>query len=194
MTARRVATTRSALLVLAAASLVGGAWLTLGNRALRQPDSAAARLPDWWPLPRAEAGAAGTHGWWAPAVMAGLAVVLLAALGWLFMLAVRGVRRRAPYALAGPRLSLAPDALADAMTAQVAELAGVSGARVVLDRAGKVPLARITVFLEHRSDPRAVLQAVEEGPLRHARAALAPTAVHADLRFRVRGHRTRRTR
>ena len=194
MTARHAVTTRTALLVLAAASLLGGLWLVLGNRALRQRGGRAGQLTEGWPLPRGNAGTAGTYHWWTPAVMAGLAVVLLVMLGWLVRLAVRGTRRRAPLALAGSRLSLNPDALAVAMRAQVEEVAGVDGARVALDRSGRVPLARITVFLEQRSDPRAVLRALEEGPLPHARAALAPTPVHADIRFRARGRRRRRVR
>jgi hypothetical protein len=196
MTARHLATTRTALLALSAVSLLGGLWLVLANRTLRQHGGGAGKLTGWWPLPlpRGNTGTAGAHHWWAPAVTAGLAVVLLVMLGWLVQLAVRGTRRRTPLALAGPRLSLDPDALAAAMRAQVEAVSGVDGARVVLDRAGRVPLARITVFLDQCSDPRAVLRALEEGPLPHARAALAPTPVRTEIRFRARSRRTRRVR
>ncbi|MFI0977306.1 hypothetical protein ACH4SP_09785 [Streptomyces sp. NPDC021093] len=194
MTARRIAAPRTALLLLAVASLVGGLWLVVGNRAVQPGADWARRLPGWWPLPRAEAGAAGTYDWWAPSVMGALAAVLLAVLGLSVRLVVRGARRRSRLALAGPRLWLSPDALTAAMTDEVEGVSGVRRARVGLGRAGRAPYVRITVFLEQRSDPRAVLRALEDGPLDRARAALAPTPLHADIRFRARQHRTRRTR
>jgi hypothetical protein len=110
-------------------------------------------------------------------------VLLLAG---LLRSAVRSTRRRTRLALARPRLSLSPDALARAMTTQVSDLAGVSGARVGPVRGGRTLYVRITVFLERRSDPEAVLRCLEEGPLNDARAALAPAPVRADVRFRVR--------
>ncbi|MFI5801223.1 hypothetical protein [Streptomyces sp. NPDC051561] len=187
-------TTRAALLLLSLASLSAGLWLIVGHLAVRPSNGPQPHPPGWWPLPRAEAGAAGAHAWWAPSVLTALSLAVLLGLVGLLAPAVRTARARARLPLGRTGLWLRPNALKSALAAQTVELAGVRSARITLRPARDAQLVRMTLWLERRSAPDAVLRDLEAGPLATVRAALAPTPVRAEVRLRSRRHRARRTR
>ncbi|GAA3491430.1 hypothetical protein [Streptomyces cremeus] len=187
-------TTRAALLLLGLVSLAAGLWLVVGHVAVRPTSGLRARLPGWWPLPRADAGATGAYAWWAPAVLAALALALLLGVVRLLVPVVRSARSRARLPLGRPGLWLQPSALRAVLASRTADVAGVRGARVALGRAKHVVHVRLTVDLEPCAAPGEVLREVEAGPLAAVRAALAPTPVRAEVRLGARRRGTRRAR
>ncbi len=135
-----------------------------------------------------------THeGWWWPVAIAALAVALALALCWLLAQS----RRRGPGHLpvgappvAGVRLD--GQALARALTEDCARLPGVTGAGAHLTGPAGSPRADVALTLDPHSSPRAVSDALADGPLRRARRSTGRQDLSARVVLRVASHRPRR--
>ncbi|MEU0004137.1 alkaline shock response membrane anchor protein AmaP [Streptomyces sp. NPDC006314] len=136
--------------------------------------------------------------WWWPAVIAVLALVTLLALWWLLV----QLRRPRPGAVAvggtSPQASpqagveLRGKALADAISDEAGALPGVQQAEVGITGRAAHPRARVDLTLTPQGSPKAVLQALCDGPLRTAGQSTGRPDMATEARLRVARHKARR--
>ncbi|MFD3547087.1 alkaline shock response membrane anchor protein AmaP [Streptomyces sp. NPDC058655] len=157
--------------------------------------------PDGWPLtgPGAvlldDAGRVRwvDEGWWWPAVIAFLALVVLLALWWL----LAQLRRTHPGTLpvggdpAVDGAELRERALSDALAADARNLPGVHGANARLTGSSRRPEAHLDLTLAPDTAPGPVLRALSDGPLERARQSTGRT-LPARARLRVSPHKAHR--
>ncbi|WP_283518585.1 hypothetical protein [Streptomyces sp. H27-C3] len=180
--------------LLGIAVLGGGLWLTVTGLT-RESSSPAPWATDasWWPRP-GEGLRPGAPDWDAPGTLGVLAGVMVGLLCWL--VAQAPARRPRRLALPRPALQLSTRALTRAVRADAEAVPGVARAHVRLSgnaRRGRSRLA-LAVLLEPGAGPATVLAGLSGEPLRAARTAAGTGQLALSVRFRVRGHRTRRTR
>lgn len=176
--------------------LGGGALLAVGDGSgLGQVGR---EVPGWWSERAAEGvlldrdGLARMreNGWWTPAVIAALVLVLALSVRWL----------AAHVSASGPRwvslrstgLTLRRRAWERAMTSQAAAVDGVAHARVRL--AGRPLRAAVTLVVEPEARPAEVVRRVAAGVVADARRCAGVRALPTDVRVRVANRRERRTR
>lgn len=136
--------------------------------------------PGGWPLttpqdvliPRADQTRWIDQGWWWPTVIAGLALIMLAALWWLLSQARRHRARRlsvgnTPQEAAG----IDDHVLDDALAADLDTLPGVARARVRVSGPPYRPRARIALTLDPDSAPEPVLRDLRDAVERARRSA-----------------------
>ena len=197
--------TRSAvnrtLLAMAGVLLLGGGVLALIG-GLNLDARWHLGLPHGWPwtdphqavLSPAERTRWRGSSWWWPVVFGSLAVAALLALWWLLVQLGRGRagdlpvpspfgsersrRRRSGTLVRG-------NALAKAVGADVAELPGVSGARVRLLGHAVRPKARMALTLTPGTAPAEVLRTLGQGPVARARASTGLTGLPVEVRIRA---------
>ncbi|MEU6084348.1 alkaline shock response membrane anchor protein AmaP [Streptomyces sp. NPDC047108] len=109
--------------------------------------------------------------WWWPAVIAGLAIVLLLALWWFLAQLRRHRPGRMPVGSPDRRqgVQLRDDALSDALAADAGSLPGVRNAAVRLTGRPSRAEAHIGLVLDPDGAPDAVLEALWSGPVERAR-------------------------
>ncbi|MCB5168121.1 alkaline shock response membrane anchor protein AmaP [Streptomyces bambusae] len=133
------------------------------------------------------------HGWWWPAVLAALAVLVLLALWWLL---AQLRRNRLPAVLVdtgdGAWALLRGHALETALTAETDALDGVEHCRATLHGRRETPSARLRVRLAPHAVPADVLAALADEILPHARTSAGLPAFPAEARLDVTGHHARR--
>ncbi|NEB79517.1 hypothetical protein G3I40_30505 [Streptomyces sp. SID14478] len=163
--------------------LAAGVWTATAS------DRLAARMPSWWPLPhdplldRTRMTELRDHSWWTPTVMAVGAVVTVGLILW--WLAQLAVRRPSRLALAAPDSHLHSTALADTLSRRAETIDGVTRSRARLARhRGRIHV-QLQVRIEPGSNPRTVLQHVNN-LISEAQAAAVPH----DLTVQVRVHST----
>ncbi|MFK4065181.1 alkaline shock response membrane anchor protein AmaP [Streptomyces sp. NPDC029674] len=185
---------RAALLCVAVACVGAGAVLATAADAVRD------RLPSGWPrlgadrvwLDGRDLGRWRDQGWWTPLVIAALSVGVLLFVVWV-LAQVRGGRLR-ELPLGQPDVTLSGTALAAAMAERARAIEGVADAHVRLRGTSRRLRARITLVLLPDSSPETVLRSLALHTVAEARAATAPRALDADVRLRVRSHKSRRLR
>lgn len=159
----------------------GSTWGAVGDRVSR-----------WWPadgvlLDRELPARLRENGWWGPAMIAGLILVLALLVWWLARQALSGGPRWVVLPRTGPVLRRS--AWEQAMTAQVAAFDEVARSRVRL--VGRPLRAVVTVVVEPGARPAKVIQEVA-GVVADARAG-GVQSLSADVRIRVANRRERRT-
>ncbi|MCX4509857.1 alkaline shock response membrane anchor protein AmaP [Streptomyces sp. NBC_01619] len=171
---------------------VGGAVLSAGF---------GAGVPSWWPWPGPDAvllSESGRErwqdrGWWWPAVIAALAVVVLLAVGW-FLAQLR--RSRLAEVLVdsgdGEGALLRGRALEAVLAGEAEDLAGVARAQVVLHGRRTAPTARVRLLLEPYASPGETLERLSDEALSHARDSAGLAALPAEVRLRAEKHRAQR--
>ncbi|MET9768448.1 hypothetical protein [Streptomyces sp. NPDC006415] len=192
---RRGVVNRSLLGAVGLVLLAGGGWLAVGDGSAWAPMEN--RLPHWWPVPPADGvlldrgllARLRENGWWSPALIAGLAVVLSLLVWWLARQALSGGPRWTVLPRTGPVLRRR--AWERAMTAQAAAFDDVARARVRL--VGRPLRAAVTVVVEPGARPAEVVRSVA-GVIADARASSGVRSLSADVRIRVVNRRERRTR
>ncbi|MVO89690.1 hypothetical protein GPA10_34310 [Streptomyces sp. p1417] len=194
MSALRRGVNRATLFCTAAALLGAGAALATTADPVRD------RLPSGWPLLNTDRVWLGErtvdgwrdHGWWTPAVIAGLSLVLLLLLLWA-ALELRSGRLRV-LQLGRPGVTLAGPALAAAIAERVQAVDGVARAQVRLVGRPRRLRVRITLVLAPDGSPRAALRQLSLQAVAEARAAAAPRELEAEVRMSVQTHKARRIR
>ncbi|MEV7194018.1 alkaline shock response membrane anchor protein AmaP [Streptomyces sp. NPDC093510] len=194
MSRLRSSANRTALLCVAVALIGAGAVLASATDVVRE------RLPSGWPrldadrvwLDGRDLGRWRDQGWWTPLVVGALSVGVLLFLGWAVAQVRGGLLRELP--LGQPDVTLSGPALAAAMAERARAVDGVAEAQVSLWGNTRRLRARITLVLLPDSSPEAVLQHLARHTVAEARAATAPRALTADVRLRVRSHKSRRLR
>ncbi|MFB8105774.1 MULTISPECIES: hypothetical protein [unclassified Streptomyces] len=176
--------------------LAGGALLAVGDGS--GLGRAAREVPGWWSgraaegvlLDREGLARLRENGWWTPAVIVALTLVLALLLRWFAgQVSASGPRR---VGLRGPGLTLRRRAWERAMTAQAAAVDGVAHARVRL--AGRPLRAAVTLVVEPEARPAEVVRRVADGVVADARRCAGVRALPTDVRVRVANRRERRTR
>ncbi|WP_257138836.1 hypothetical protein [Streptomyces sp. rh34] len=155
------------------------------------------RVPHWWPAPTADgvlldrglSARFQEEGWWSPALIAGLALVLALLVWWLTRQALSGRPRWVVLPQTGPVLRRR--VWERAMTTQVAASDDVTRARVRL--VGRPLRAVVTVVVEPEARPAQVVRSVA-GIIAEARDSGGLRSLSADVRVRVTSRRERRTR
>ncbi|OON78368.1 hypothetical protein [Streptomyces tsukubensis] len=202
MKGSRTGVNRALLGLLGAAAVALGGWTAASGLAERQ--GRGTELPGWWRTPdaRTRAGDGGAlerlrdHPWWTPVTVTALALILLALVWWLLTQTRRG-GGPSTVALARPGTRLRTGALADAVRADTERLPEVARARARVWGQGPYPLrlrVRVTVVLKPHASPAAVLDRLTHGVLERAAGASGADRFDAEVRFRLRRHRERRTR
>ncbi|HET6858524.1 MAG TPA: hypothetical protein VFH94_15720, partial [Streptomyces sp.] len=185
---------RALAALLGIAALGGGAWLTVTGLTRESPSWGSwATGASWWPRP-GDGLRPGAPDWNAPVTLVVVSGVMVGLLCWLA--AQAPARRPRRLALPRPALHLSTRALTRAVRADAEAVPGVARARVRLSgnaRRGRSRLA-LAVLLEPGAGPAAVLAGLSGEPLRAARTAAGAGQLALSVRFRVRSHRTRRTR
>ncbi|MFF2469113.1 alkaline shock response membrane anchor protein AmaP [Streptomyces mirabilis] len=134
------------------------------------------------------------QGWWWPAVIAELALVVLLALWWL----LAQLRQRHPGALpvggTPPQegVELRDRALSDAITAEAGALPGVEHAAVRITGRPAHPRTRVGLTLTSQAAPGTVLDVLCEGPLRTVRRSTGSPGMPTEVRLQVAGHKPHR--
>ncbi|MFE2487741.1 alkaline shock response membrane anchor protein AmaP [Streptomyces mirabilis] len=134
------------------------------------------------------------QGWWWPAVIAELALVVLLALWWL----LAQLRQRHPGALpvggTPPQEGgeLRDRALSDAITAEAGALPGVEHAAVRITGRPAHPRTRVGLTLTSQAAPGTVLDVLCEGPLRTVRRSTGSPGMPTEVRLQVAGHKPHR--
>ncbi|MEU6233375.1 alkaline shock response membrane anchor protein AmaP [Kitasatospora sp. NPDC047058] len=188
-TVNRVLIGVAGLVLLATGVLVLAGGLDLYGRLGADP-------PSWWPLTSPDQPVLSAdsrtrlveRSWWWPTVIAGLAVLVAGAAGWLYA----QLHRSGPTTVAVPtpgtsrlRLRLRSRALEEALETGTAALPEVERAKVRLIRGPRHPKLRATVRLTPGGDPAALVEHFETGPRTDARTSLGLAELPADLRIRV---------
>ncbi|MFI7285646.1 hypothetical protein ACIBRY_03105 [Streptomyces anulatus] len=192
---RRGVVNRSLLGVASLVLVVCGGWLAVGDGSAWVP--IVDRVPHWWPTPAADgvlldrglSARLREKGWWSPALIAGLALVLALLVWWLARQALWGRPRWSVLPRTGPVLRRR--AWERAMTTQVTAFDDVARARVRL--VGRPLRAVVTVVVEPGARPAQVVRSVA-GVIADARDSGGVRSLSADIRVRVANHRERRTR
>lgn len=211
----RTAVNRALLAVIGVLLLAGGLLVLLGGLDLERRWNLA--LPSWWPLDdpdqpllsRAGRTRWTDRGWWWPAVIAGLGVLVTLSLWWL--VAQLRERRLGQVHVAVPgsgdrdgdgngdgngdgaesgagAARLRARALEDAVAAEIRALDGVDRARVTLHGRRRAPRARIAVTLAANASPADLVDRLDRDPLLHARDSAGLPDLPADIRLRSDRH------
>ncbi|MFE9094911.1 alkaline shock response membrane anchor protein AmaP [Streptomyces sp. NPDC007264] len=179
--------------------LAGGVLLLLGGSVLAV--GLGAPPPSWWIhrgphdvlLSDTERTRWREQGWWWPAVLAGLAVLVLLALWWL---AAVLRRHRLTEVLVdtgdGEGALLRGRALEDVIAGEAGRLDGVERAQVLLTGRRSAPEARVRLLLEPHVDPGDALHRLTTEALAHARDSAGLAALPAEVRLRAVRHRPER--
>ncbi|MFD5919356.1 alkaline shock response membrane anchor protein AmaP [Kitasatospora sp. NPDC058201] len=153
-------------------------------------------LPDRWPQASPDRPVIGgrartrwvAEAWWWPAVIAGLAVVVVGTAWWL----LAQLRRSGPATVPVPtpgtpglRLRLRTGALEDALETGTVALPEVERVGVRLLRGARHPRLRAAVRMTSGGDPAALAEHFETGPRTDALVSLGLSDLPADLRIRV---------
>ncbi|MFH8367916.1 alkaline shock response membrane anchor protein AmaP [Streptomyces sp. NPDC018031] len=203
-----LAVTGLALLALGLAVLAGG--LDAGVRRNLS-------LPSWWPyqgpddvlLSAGDRTAHRDRDWWWPVLFGGLALVVVAALGWLLAQVRTGRARRIRLDGGDGQVTLRGDALAAVLAAEAGTVAGVRGAHARVigggraqrrrgpagDRAaaGRGGLrVRLSVVLDPQAGPAAVAARLDAEVLERARGSLGAERLPAEVRLRPARHKPSR--
>ncbi|MFF7728121.1 alkaline shock response membrane anchor protein AmaP [Streptomyces sp. NPDC008001] len=154
-------------------------------------------LPSAWPfdgphdvlLSRAGQTKWRDQGWWWPAVIAGLGVVVLLALWWL----LAQVRRRRLRELVvdcgdGEEAVLRGRALEDAVSAEAEMLDGVERALVALLGRRTAPEAWVGLTLAPHASPAVALSRLDREALEHARTSAGVARLPVEVRVRAVRH------
>lgn len=189
-----IRTVNRVLLALAGLVLlvVGGAVLATGL---------GLSVPSWWPfdgkddvlLSRGDRERWRDEGWWWPAVIAGLAVLVVLALWWLL-----AQLRRARLAEVlvdsgdGEGALLRGKALEGVLGGEARTLDGVSDAKVTLTGRRTAPQARIRLLLEPHAAPEQALRGLADQALAHARTSAGLDELPAEVRLKAVKHRAER--
>ncbi|MFE7134758.1 alkaline shock response membrane anchor protein AmaP [Streptomyces sp. NPDC057638] len=175
--------------------VTGLALLAVGGAALAA--GAGLAVPGWWPwrgphdvlLSMADRQRWRAEGWWWPAVIAALAVLVLLAL-WLLLAQSR--RGRLADVLVdsgdGEVAVVRGRSLEGAMEADTEALDGVAEARVTLGGRRTEPKARVGVVLEPYASPVRTLAAVREGVVGRAREVVGVSVLPTEARLRAAKH------
>jgi hypothetical protein len=132
--------------------------------------------------------------WWWPSVIAALALVTLLALWWL----IAQLRRPHPGGMSvggtPPQqgVEVRDRALGDAIAAETGGLPGVQRADARITGRSAHPRARVDLTLTPQGSPDSVLDALCDGPLRHAHDSTGSTGLPTEARLRVAGHKPHR--
>ncbi|MER5893193.1 alkaline shock response membrane anchor protein AmaP [Streptomyces sp. NPDC001876] len=189
-----IGTVNRVLLALAGLVLlvVGGAVLATGL---------GVSVPSWWPfdgkddvlLSRGDRYRWRDEGWWWPAVIAGLAVLVVLALWWLLAQLRRG--RLAEVLVDsgdGQGALLRGRALEGVLGNEARTLDGVSDAKVVLTGRRTAPQARVRLLLEPHAAPDQALRGLADEALAHARTSAGLDELPAEVRLKAVKHRAER--
>ncbi|MFD1659738.1 alkaline shock response membrane anchor protein AmaP [Streptomyces caeni] len=179
--------------------LAGVVLLLLGGSVLAVGLGAAP--PSWWIhrgphdvlLSDAERTRWRDQGWWWPAVLAGLVVLVLLALWWLSAILRR--HRLAEILVDtgdGEGALLRGRALEDVLAGEAERLDGVERAHVLLSGRRSAPEARVRLLLEPHVDPGDALRRLTTEALAHARDSAGLAVLPAEVRLRAVGHRPER--
>lgn len=131
--------------------------------------------------------------WWWPVVIAGLTMLLLLALWWLFAQLRR--HRLDEVALDsgdGAGALLRGRAVEDVVAAEAESLPGVDRARVTLTGRRHQPRARVGLSLDPEAHPRDTVRALRTGALEHARTSAGLAGLPTEVRLRAARHRPER--
>ncbi|MEV8564021.1 alkaline shock response membrane anchor protein AmaP [Streptomyces sp. NPDC051322] len=179
--------------------VAGLALLALGGAVLAA--GLGLSTPSWWPFsgPHAVLLSAPDRqryrdeSWWWPAVIAGLAVIILLALWWLFA-QLRGSRLSEVLVDSGDGegARLRGRALEDVVSSEAEALHGVDRAKVALRGRRTAPEARVVLVLEAHAQPTAALSGLATGALAHARDSAGLAQFPAEIRLRAAKHRAQR--
>jgi hypothetical protein len=159
------------------------------------------RLPSWWPYKGPHDVLLGDHartryraeGWWWPAVIAVLAVLVLIALWWLVaQLRSRRLGRVVVDNGDGGGVTLRGRALEYALAADAEALPGVVRADVRLAGRRAAPVAYFALRLDGDAVPGAVVADLDGQVLADARMSAALPALPAGVLMRGERHRARR--
>ncbi|WP_327732789.1 alkaline shock response membrane anchor protein AmaP [Streptomyces nojiriensis] len=157
--------------------------------------------PDGWPLTvpahvllgEADRTRWTGEGWWWPAAIAVLAIVVLFALWWL----LAQLRRSRPGPLTVGEtptvdgVELREEALSDALAADARRLSAVSQARARVTGSSRHPEADLDITLSPAAEPGPVLQELYDGPLERARQSTGRD-LNARAHLRATPHKARR--
>ncbi|MCZ0979187.1 alkaline shock response membrane anchor protein AmaP [Streptomyces diastatochromogenes] len=158
-------------------------------------------VPSWWPwsgpsdvlLSTADRQRWRDEGWWWPAVIAALGLLVLLALWWLL---VQFRRARLAEVLVdtgdGEEAVLRGRALEGVLEADAAAQDGVARAKVSLTGRRTAPRTRIRLLLEPHASPGDALTALSTEALAHARTSAGLPALPTEARLRAVKHRARR--
>lgn len=172
--------------------LLGGSVLAVGL---------GAPAPSWWIrdgrhdvlLTDAERTRWRDAGWWWPAVLAALAVLVLLALWWLTAVLRR---HRLSEVLVdtgdGEGALLRGRALEGVLASQAGELDGVAHAQARLKGRPTAPRTRVRLQLEPHVDPGTALHGLTTGVLAHARDSAGLASLPAEVRLNGVRHRPER--
>ncbi|NBM14796.1 alkaline shock response membrane anchor protein AmaP [Streptomyces sp. GC420] len=172
--------------------LLGGAVLAAG---------AGADVPSWWPfdghgdvlLADEDRGRWRDEGWWWPAVISVLALLVLLALWWLL---AQFRRHRLGEVLVdsgdGEGARLRGKALEGALTRELGDMEGVRSATARLTGRRTAPRVGAGLVLEPYARPAATLRELTDHALAHARDSAGLAALPAEVRLREARHRARR--
>jgi hypothetical protein len=158
-------------------------------------------VPSWWPwsgphdvlLSRSERQHWRSEGWWWPAVIAALGLVVLLALWWLI-----AQFRRARLAEVvvdsgdGDGAVVRGRALEAVLAADTEAQEGVARARIALTGRRVAPRARVALQLEPHASPAGALAALAAEALGNARTSTGLAALPTEARLRAVRHRARR--
>ncbi|MFJ3230532.1 alkaline shock response membrane anchor protein AmaP [Streptomyces sp. NPDC086787] len=174
-------------------AVVGGSVLAVGL---------GVRPPAWWIhdgphdvlLTQARRTRWQDNGWWWPAVLGALGVLVLLALWWLT--AVLRRRRLGEFLVEtgddGAGVLLRGRAFEDALADDAAGLDGVAYAQVTLTGGRHAPGARVRLQLEPYADPGTVLRDLTARSLAHARESAGLAGLPTEVRLRTVKHRAER--
>ncbi|MEU5976648.1 alkaline shock response membrane anchor protein AmaP [Streptomyces sp. NPDC047315] len=187
-TVNRVALGLSGLALIA----VGGAALAAG---------AGLHVPSWWPwhgpddalLSTADRERWRDEGWWWPAVIATLAVLVVLAL-WLFLAQLR--RARLTEVLVdsgdGEGALLRGRALEGVIEREAESLDGVARAAITLRGRRGAPRARVRLMLEPHASPAGTLHRLTSEAVAHARDSAGLASLPTESHLRASKHAPRR--
>ncbi|MFH8618313.1 alkaline shock response membrane anchor protein AmaP [Streptomyces sp. NPDC017979] len=171
---------------------VGGAVLAAG---------AGLDVPSWWPwygpddvlLSRADRERWRAEGWWWPAVLATLAVLVVLAL-WLLLAQLR--RARLTEVLVdsgdGEGALLRGRALEGVIEREAESLDGVARATITLRGRRSTPRARVRLLLEPYASPAATLHRLTSEAVAHARDSAGLASLPTESHLRAAKHAARR--
>ncbi|MFW3464136.1 DUF6286 domain-containing protein [Streptomyces microflavus] len=193
---RRGAVNRALLGTVGLALLAGGTLLAVGDGS--GLGRVGREVPGWWSgraadgvlLDRGGLARLRENGWWTPAVIVALTLVLALLVRWFAaQVSASGPRR---VGLRGAGLTLRRRAWERAMTSQAGAVDGVAHARVRL--AGRPLRASVTLVVEPEARPAEVVRRVAAGVVSDARRCAGVRGLPTDVRVRVANRRERRAR
>lgn len=158
-------------------------------------------VPSWWPwsgpsdvlLSEADRKRWRDEGWWWPAVIAALGLIVLLALWWLI---AQSRRARLTEVLIdsgdGEGAVVRGRALESVLEADAGAQDGVARARISLTGRRTAPRTRVALTLEPYASPGEVLNALSTDALDHARTSTGLPSLPTEARLRAVRHRARR--